>query len=649
MSNHIQAFKVDSLFRAGNTLLRITAIKPQHNQIILEGKLGDSHVYPIDDFHNQVARGELIPLFTDSEAVTQVSGRLRTLTRTEKQALDARLPILSEVNQLRAQGVAWGEIEQKVRQTTGRASPSMRTLQRWNKSMQPGPFPELAAPRFSRRGRRSYDLSDQQREVLFEELQRWYLSTDRFSTRRITDAVNTRLREVSEARQLSCRGVSRRTVARLIRKFALADYEQGRLDSRTMRQAMRAAIEYLEVERPYERVELDATPLKVLVVDDKGEPLGSPTLYLMIDCASAAAVGFGLSIQPENQIELLQVLQSAFAPKDQVFMQKYGLERTLPAPSMFCSLVVDNAAAHHADAMMLAARYLGATAEYAQAETPQQKPFVERYFQTLETGLIAMLAGAKVSQEPLEPDPLGRAMREACYTLPELERAIVQWLADVYMDTPNPRLTRRFGEPCSPRRAMQLLCEKYPRIPPPTPEAFEKACMQFQIKRVNLTNQGVHYSTFVFNSPALQELFRALPPHSKVELRSFPLDVSRVYVVDPRDGKSTVLADNKLRGLPPMSFADAKLIRQRFYKSDYDLSAENYMQSYVRIMREVDQKNRSRKVATRRQGARAADKQQRAQQLQRQNAAPLDEPLADVEVTMPVVVQVVTRKKEAQP
>ncbi|MNI99191.1 hypothetical protein D3C73_1582070 [compost metagenome] len=83
-----------------------------------------------------------------------------------------------------------------------------------------------------------------------------------------------------------------------------------------------------------------------------------------------------------------------------------------------------------------------------------------------------MLCGATKSQEPLEDEALGRAMREACYTLEELEGLIIRWVAEVYMDRPIESLNQRFGHPCSPRRAMQLLTEKYPLLPPPTPQAF---------------------------------------------------------------------------------------------------------------------------------------------------------------------------------
>ncbi|MCY1295259.1 hypothetical protein D9M70_445890 [compost metagenome] len=71
------------------------------------------------------------------------------------------------------------------------------------------------------------------------------------------------------------------------------------------------------------------------------------------------------------------------------------------------------------------------------------------------------------------------------------------------------------------------------------------------------------------------------------------------------------------------------------------------MKSHVRIMHEVDEKNRSKKVSTRRQGARAADNHQRAQQLQQQYPAERDVPFAEDEVAMLVVAPVATRRKGA--
>lgn len=640
MSSSTQPWAVGSLVKSGDAILRVVAIKPQHNQVLLEGSLGESHVYRTEDFNNCVARGELCPLLTHSEAQAQLPDR--HLTRTEKNVLDVRIGIVNEVKQLVTSGLSWGEIHGQLTAKMGALAPCLRTLQRWHERVKKSVHVEALAPNFSQRGRRS-SIPDDVLVLIYQQLEQWYLSTDRFKIYQITQAINDEIRKKNEADGGSFNGVSRRAVGRFISKLALGDFDRGRLDPRTLRHVLRGAFHHLHVERPYERIELDATPLDVLIVNTAGKIVGSPTLYVAIDCATRAVLGLYLTIQAESQTALLRALESMFLPKDEAFMAKYGLERSLPAPCMFSSLVVDNASAHHGGAMRMAVQYLGGAVEFSKAKTPQQRPFVERIHMTFKTGLIDMLAGAKDSQEKLEDKALERAMREACYTLEQLEGLLFRWAANVYMDRQIDRLNFRFDERCTPRRAMQLLCEKYPVMPPPTPDAFRKACMNFNSKAVKLTREGVAHSTFTFQSDELYDLFMASPRGSKVEVRSHPLDISRVEVVDPRDHKSVIVAYNKLTALPPISFEEAKLIRQRFYMSDYELSTEDYVKSQVTLMKEIDQKNKAKKVSSRKQGARADNRRADSIAVRQQQSAPMTAPV--FAETCPLPVTVTTRKK----
>jgi putative transposase len=643
----MNALKVDSLVRSGDSLMRVTAVKPQHTQVILEGASGETLIYQFDDFNNKVARGELCPIFEESTANAQLP--VRSLTQHERQVLDSRLNMVNEVKKLQAQGCSWKEINDHLLTIFGSNTPSVRTIQRWLERANLSVGVEALAPYFSNRGRLPTCLNIDLSNLIIDELEKWYISTDRFKAGQITLAINVRLRAKCEELGVKFTGVSRRTITRYIANFAVSDLARGRLDPRTLRHALRGAFSYLSVERPYQRVELDATPLDIFAVDSLRKVIGRPTLYLVVDCATRCVIGIHLTIQPESQIGLLRTLISMFEPKDKAYMERYNLERSLPAPSMFNFMVVDNSAAHHGDAMRRAVVYLGALVEFTEARVPQQKPFVERKFGTLKTGLIEMLRGATKSQEPLEDEALGRAMREACYTLEELEGLIIRWVAEVYMDKPIESLTQRFGHPCSPRRAMKLLAEKYPLLPPPTPQAFEKACLNFSSDSVRLTQDGVKFGGFQFNSDVLYELFMASPVKSRVEVRSHPLDVSKVYVVDPRDQKSLVVADNKLTGLPAMSFETAKSIRQSHYKSDAELSAEDYAQSYVKLMDDVYQSNKSKKLSIKRSAVRTLDKQQASHKISQNThtEAVMPEPVEGR--ALPELAPVATRKKGARP
>lgn len=301
-------------------------------------------------------------------------------------------------------------------------------------------------------------------------------------------------------------------------------------------------------------------------------------------------------------------------------MQRFGVKQALPPPALWHKMCGDNSAAHHGQGMYHALWYLGVANEFSQAGKPQSHPYVERTHGSTKTGLIKKLCGANLSEEILEKNPEGRAVREAGLTLPQLENLVARWICDVYMNKPLERLTYRFGYRCSPRQAMNELTKIFPLVPPPTPEEFREACLQYRSKKVVLTSQGVVFETFRYNSQELYELYLAAPRQSKVEIRWHPLDVSSISVVSPLDQKVMITVPNKQRNLPPMSFGEAKQIRRQLYKSDAELTEEAYHQAAVELYRDIHALNKAAKVANRKRGARAADKQQQTKALQANKA-----------------------------
>ncbi len=590
-----------------NALYQVKEMRLQFEQIVLEGESGELLFFNNHDFYNRVARGEFWPLYASVPELAAVVP-VRVLTIRERAELDHRLEVLSCVNRCKQQGHCWVDIFVELQKTCPDRLPSMRTVQRWYRESLACSDQTDLAPRFAGRGNRSQLVPDI-RSILLDVVEEMYCASDRFNLTNITVLVNVKNRELCRNQGIPFNGISRRSVGRFLRVYATFDRFRERMDPRTLRKALTPALQYLDVEVPYERVEFDATPLNVLVVDAQGNIIGKPTLYLMIDCATRCIVAFHLSIQAESQHTFLKLLEMAFHPRDGSFLERYGVEKTLAPCAMWQVMAGDNSASHHGEAMYRALRYLGCTVEFTQAGKPEQHPFAERIHGSLKTGLVQMLAGSHISQEKLEKEALDRAMCEARYSLSELETWVARWFCEVYMDRPLDRLTTKFKEPCSPRRAMEILSKQFPMLPPPTPEDFRAACMNYSVKHVSLTTKGIRYQAFEYNSDELQKLLMRSPRGCKVEVRSHPLDVSRVSVVSLEDQKLMVTAYNKAKGLPAMSFEEAKLIRKKFYQSDASISAEEYAQGYSKLMTDIHQANSAPRVSAGRKLARAKDKQ----------------------------------------
>ncbi|WP_454862730.1 Mu transposase C-terminal domain-containing protein [Pseudomonas hormoni] len=606
------AFSVNGVVLKGAEKLSIKSIHPAINQIVLEGFSGEIFNYSTDDFNTLVAKGEFKIL-----PVNAVGGDFpfpeRCLTLTERCALDNRLEVLELVDKHLQQQEPWAHIARDVQalcESRGWKNPSVRTLQRWRATRARSSSTAQVAPYYSLRGQRLrhspnyFDFED----IVMDEISLRYAKSDKFNFSQVTKLINDRLRQRSIQMGTEFKGLSRRSVRRRIQNLDYRAITQGQVTQETFNQQMRGAIEPFLVQRPYERVEMDATPLDIFCRDDAGNIIGKPTLYAAIDSASGASMGITCSIQKSSQLLALQTLQFCFAPKGEAFTQKYQLRNPWPAPANFSSVVLDNAAEHHGGGALNALRYLNISFEYSRAKKPQQKPFIERFFGSLKTALINTMPGSTNSQSKIEKDANRKAASQNLLTVAQLEAYIIRWAADVYMQTPNPRLENRFGAGCCPAQALDRLKKEYFVCPPPGPQEFKDACLQYFPREATLDHSGVRCEGMGFNSSELHRLYQELGPKQKVQIRVYPLDCTFVYVVHPRQRDQLIIAYNKTPGMPPISFEEAAGIRRKLKKSDAELSGEHYHLNHVQLLREIDEQSKSGKMRDANKAARVLDR-----------------------------------------
>lgn len=580
-------FKVGTLVMRETERLRVSAIRPEVSQIVLEGTRGEQFVVPIDEFNTQVADGQLKPLFAN-QAPEIIQLPARELTESERRHLDWRIELLQVLDGVESL-TTWTErmrVLGEYCKASNRRLPSQKTLTRWKKLRRSGLGPETLAPRLSTRGRKIPALhEDPFEEVIMDEIINFYCGTDKLGSELITKFVNNRCRTFSEKTGIPFRGISRRSIVRRIDKLAYSLMKPGRVDNATFDQDMRVALTEIFTERAYERVEMDAAKLPIFCVGANGGKIGRPWLYAALDGASSSTIIILLSIQSPNQEFVLRALEFAFTPKGPAFSEKYGLRNLWPAPAAMERVVLDNAVEHHGGAVLSALRFLGTTVDYPQAGKPQHKPFIERFFGELNESLIYALPGSFRKRVPQDPTLVKKAMAEARLTVEELEREIIKWAADVYMQTPLHRLEERFGPGTSPAQALAALKRQHVVLPPPDPERFRAACLRYNSALMTLSREGVRCDGEKFQSRALGALFRELGPSQKVEVRYNPLDCTVVSVVHPRDPQRIIEAFNRRKGMPRISFDAARAARRRHYRSDAELSGEQYHKDHVEQLR----------------------------------------------------------------
>lgn len=113
----------------------------------------------------------------------------------------------------------------------------------------------------------------------------------------------------------------------------------------------RAVLSSVFAELPLERVELDATPVDFIAVNDKGVPMGRPWLHVCIDVRTRCILGYYISYEPPSLATLFECLKHAILPKDQEYLEQLGVKNKYPCYGVFGKLVVDNALENHSDAL----------------------------------------------------------------------------------------------------------------------------------------------------------------------------------------------------------------------------------------------------------------------------------------------------------
>lgn len=605
-------FGVGSVVKQGDTNYRVVSYRPNNAQIRLQDEQGTELICNTDDFNNLVALGDFRVEHYQHESVL-LPFEKRILTNTERLELDRRMELLGVFDSAHEQGVSakqsMGSLFEYCRQHRC-STPTRRTIQRWKALEREARGKEGLAPRLSQRGRRSKVFHfgvDGVEEVALDAIMKYFCDTDKFNYSQITKFVNVKCIAYAEKQGLQFEGMSRRTVRRRIKELSTTLIAPGQVDKATFHQEMRSAIKKFFVERPYERVEIDAASADLFLRDQEGLSIGRATVYAGIDVATAHVMTLIISIRKPSEELVLKLFEFAFSPKGDEFHQKYDLKNKWPAPAAIETVVLDNAQEHHGAMVLGALRYLGVTVDYPQAGKPQAKPFIERFFGVLKTKLINACPGSVCSQSKFEKNSYKKAEAQNLFSLAEFERLVIRWVMDVYHQTPIPRLEERFGPGCTPAKALNILKAKYGTLPPPNHQDFTDACWDYRKELRQLRHDGIAFKGLQYHSDELAYLYRHIGQDRSVEVRYNPLDCSIIRVVDPRDNQILIKAYNKNTNMPVQSFEDVKFSRSNRRLSDGELAGTAYVRTEVEILDELYDKKKSKKMHERNEAARKQD------------------------------------------
>ncbi len=324
--------------------------------------------------------------------------------------------------------------------------------------------------------------------------------------------------------QIKC--PSRATVYRRIASLEQDLVDQARLGKRAAERKYRPVTGAIKVQRILERIEVDHTPLDLIVIDeDTALPLGRPWLTVAIDRYSRMIMGFYVCFHEPSSFSILQCVKRAVLPKES-WLQKYpDIKEQWPCHGIPELIASDNGMDLHSDAFVQVCEEMGVQLLFCPAKEPEYKGSVERFFRTISQGLIHRLPGSVFSNVDQRGDYPSEEV--AAIDLKTLMHLLTKWVVEVYH--------------CSKHRKLGMtplakwtdgLADRSIELPA-HPEQMD-VLIGIPAQRM-LFRYGLEMDNLFYNSADLQAIFGRAGADSRLELslKYYEDDISYIHVLDP--------------------------------------------------------------------------------------------------------------------
>jgi len=457
--------------------------------------------------------------------------------------------------------------------------------------------------RFDERGGKGRSRLDPAVEVLIDDaVDAIVMKQRRFSAQDVLDHVTLAVQLANKSRaadrQLTC--PSKRTIQRRMVLLAEFDLTVAASSLRHAERQFPMQGRSRGVSRILELVEIDHTPIDLIVTDEAGQAVGRPTATVVLDRLSRCVLGFHLSLAGHGVPAVFDALRHALLPKAYLAQRYKDLGLNWECFGWMERVLMDNGREFHADAVADALLNLGIACEFAGSLEPNDKPFIERFLRTLNYGFIHKLPGTTLDK--VHKRVGFKAEDDAVLTLGELDRLIHVWICNVYHVRPHRGLNGR-----APLTVWRESAKAYP--PQLKMNAADVDIEFSEIAESRLQRYGIDLNTFVYSSERLLTMGRLLPEGSKVNVKWPRNDVGYVWVWDIT-AQEYFKVKNKEPDYAGLTLDQARAARKA--KSSGDPSyAQTRTEASAIVRDQIEQAAKSRKLSDRRKSERFANQTSR--------------------------------------
>ena len=450
--------------------------------------------------------------------------------------------------------------------------------------------------RFDERGGKGGSRLDPAVEALLDEaVDAIALQQRRFSAEDLLNHLRTSIQRANTTRSSDdqLKAPSLRTVQR--RAALLAEYDLTAA-AFSVREADRR-FPLLGTSRPVDRilelVEIDHTPIDLIVTNEAGEAVSRPIATVVLDRRSRCVLGYHLSLNGHGVPAVFEALRHALMPKAYLLNGPYAdLKLDWPCFGWMERLLMDNGREFHAEAVVDALLNLGIACEFAGSRDPNDKPFIERFLRTLNYGFIHKLPGTTLDK--IHKRVGFKAEDDATLTLRELDRLIHVWICNVYHLRPH----RGLGW----RAPLAVWNESAKVNPPQLKMNAADVDIEFcEVTESRLQKYGIDLNTFVYRSERLLTMGRMLPEKSKVNVKWPRHDVGYIWVWDVA-AQEYFRVENKDTEYAGLTLEQAKAVQAAKSKNDPDNTMAMADANAV-IRDQIEEAAKSKKLSVRRKGS----------------------------------------------
>ena len=361
---------------------------------------------------------------------------------------------------------------------------------------------------------------------------------------------------------------------------------EGRDEARSLRSA---GGEAPQVEGLLEEVQIDHTPVDVVVVDERYRlPIGRPYVTAGIDVLSRSVCGLVVTLEAPSALSAGLCLAHMAAGK-RAWLERLGVEAPWPMSGKPRKIHVDNAAEFHSEALRRGCNQHGIKVEYRPPGMPHFGGIIERLIGTM-MQMVHELPGTTFSSpgERGEYDSAGTAV----LTVAELNKWLALAVASCHGQvhgtlgqTPAGRWEQGVAEGGRPATVASETAFLVDFLP-----VFRRA----------LTRTGFQVDHVQYYSDALKPWIARRDGLEKFVLRRDPRDISRIWALAP-DGEAYVQVPYRTLSRPPISAWEQKAAAARLREQGRAQVDENALFQMVEQMRRLTEE-----AAARTRGARKA-------------------------------------------